>query len=641
MTALPPGARLGDWVVEKPLGAGGMGSVYRCHSALSEDVRAAVKVLTDATSTELRQRFVQELRTLHGLSHPGIVRVLGGGTDDARGLMFLAMELVDGESLEDRLRRGPMSTAQATAAFATIADALAHAHARGVFHRDVKPANVMLRRDGGAVLVDFGIAISRDRTRVTREGMLPGTLAYLPPETFQGELPDPRSTDAYALGITFFEALTGASAFPVSDHGSDGQRLAQITGQKMRAEALDPGDDVPAPAREAIRRTTDPEPETRLTDLGQVRDLLAPGAAAHRPTNDTWDLPVAPPRPRPRRRLGLVVGLALVGLTLAVGATAVVGLGVAAGVGWYALQPTPAAPRARPRVDLAEALRDGARALEAGDVADARHLAGLALDAHPEDPHANLLYGQALAADDDVALARPYLCAALRGGVDADLGVDPTALRCDPGPGAVTPLADPLAVAKIDLGPAVADLGDVSDAAPEPAAAPARARSASSAPRPAMKSMEADDLPPIAAAPQEAEEAAPVMDRKVAAAKGPPPAPPPPAEPVSRSAPAGGAAPAPAPDASRPREIQAKLAGDAGLETCWQGALARTDVSEATLRIRLSIRADGTVAGARIESATGADEALSRCVLARIRALTFPRGDAPIEVVLPLRFVAG
>ena len=182
---LKRGDKLGDWVVDSPLGAGGMGSVYRCHSVLANDVFAAVKVLTEAGSSDFQKRFVQEMRTLAALNHPAIVKVLGGGRDDARGLLYMAMELVDGEDLSDRLHRGMLDVDEAIAIFSPVAEALAYAHERGVAHRDIQPANIMLRADGTPVIVDFGIAVAHGHTRITQEGMLPGTMVYLPPEAFE------------------------------------------------------------------------------------------------------------------------------------------------------------------------------------------------------------------------------------------------------------------------------------------------------------------------------------------------------------------------------------------------------------------------------------------------------------------------
>ena len=145
---LTAGDRIGDWVVEEPLGEGGMGAVYRVHSALTARLQAALKVLKTTSEPEARARFVREAESLSGLSHPGIVRVMSFGEDPVRGLPYMAMELVHGETLKTRLQRGPLTPADAVTAFAPLASALEYAHASGIFHRDIKPANVVLCRDG-------------------------------------------------------------------------------------------------------------------------------------------------------------------------------------------------------------------------------------------------------------------------------------------------------------------------------------------------------------------------------------------------------------------------------------------------------------------------------------------------------------
>ncbi|MCA9566870.1 MAG: protein kinase, partial [Myxococcales bacterium] len=129
---------IGDWVVEAPLGQGGMGSVYRCHNALAPRIRAAVKVVHELPGEDSadRERFVREVEALEGLQHPAIVRVKGwGATDD--GVLWLAMDLVEGEDLAARLARGPLDPDTARRTFRDIAAGLAHAHGREVFHRDI------------------------------------------------------------------------------------------------------------------------------------------------------------------------------------------------------------------------------------------------------------------------------------------------------------------------------------------------------------------------------------------------------------------------------------------------------------------------------------------------------------------------
>ena len=449
---LNPGDQLGDWVIVRALGAGGMGSVFLAHSVLATDVTSALKVLTPGGSADFESRFVQELRTLSALRHPAIVGVRGGGRDEKRKLLYMAMELIDGEDLADRLERGALSSDEAARIFGPVADALAYAHRKGVAHRDLKPANIMLRADGSPVIVDFGIAVTEGQTRHTREGMVPGTMVYLPPEIFSGAPPDPFSTDAYALGVVMWEALTGAAPFQADQNSTGGAAMAQIMGQKLRSEALDPGEVASDELREVIRRSTDPEPDTRLIDFDVIRATLS--------TSDG----LAPlstlnvPRPRPAsqrtsRRPTTQIAVAGAGgalVLLAAGIVLLTGI-IAVIVAVVMLRPE-APSTTREIAPLEPTLDAAARALEAGDMKTARVLTARAIDSHPEDPSANLAYGQALVLDERVDLARPFLCAAVDAGFEDGVpGLGDGSLDCTRGPGASEPLDDPVAVARLDL----------------------------------------------------------------------------------------------------------------------------------------------------------------------------------------------
>jgi formylglycine-generating enzyme required for sulfatase activity len=261
---LKAGDRIGDWVVEEPLGEGGMGAVYRVHSALTERLQAALKILKTTSEPEARERFVREAESLSALSHPGIVRVMAFGEDPVRGLPYLAMELAVGETLKSRLQRGPLSPAEAVTAFAPLASALEHAHTSGIHHRDVKPANVVLCRDGTVKLVDFGIATNDDWVTLTTGGHL-GTLPYLPPEIFRGERPDPRAIDVYGVGLMLYEALTGTRPFQVPPGMTAAAIAAAIGTRKLQQQSFDLGPGFPAALRGAVLQATHPLPAHRPT----------------------------------------------------------------------------------------------------------------------------------------------------------------------------------------------------------------------------------------------------------------------------------------------------------------------------------------------------------------------------------------
>ncbi|PYQ37784.1 MAG: hypothetical protein DMF77_25950, partial [Acidobacteria bacterium] len=269
---LKTGDRIGDWIIESPLGEGGMGAVFRVHSALSERVDAALKVMKPSLEPDARARFVREAEALSALRHPAIVRVMGFSEDTRRGLLYLVMELAEGETLKRRLERGPMPLPEALATFVPLAGGLEHAHAEGISHRDLKPSNIVLTPDGPC-LVDFGIAAAAQSGDLTGKGHL-GTLSYLPPEVFRGERAEPRSIDVYGLGLLLNEALTAVHPFPLEAGLTPAAALATVGMRKLQQPALDPGETAPEPLRKLIRAATSPDPRTR-PDMALMHRVLA------------------------------------------------------------------------------------------------------------------------------------------------------------------------------------------------------------------------------------------------------------------------------------------------------------------------------------------------------------------------------
>ncbi|TNE85659.1 MAG: serine/threonine protein kinase [Deltaproteobacteria bacterium] len=326
---LSEGDRIGDWIVDKTLGEGGMGAVYLAHNVLSTRVRAAVKVLKPHSLGDARKRFVREVELVASVQHPAVVRVLGGGEDTERGLLYMAMEYLEGEELKDRLERGPLTWQEAATLFEQLGSGLLAAHRMGVVHRDIKPQNIWLCADGSGKLLDFGIAVQDGGTKLTRAGAVPGTVAYMPPEVFQGQSPDHRA-DIYALGLVLWEALTGQEAFPEDPTTSQKQAIVQIMGQKLQSEPLDPGDTAPQEVRELVRQATEPEPTVRLSDLEAFVTVLKTA----RSPGDTYQLPPStrpvttrPPTPPPPKGGG-GRGVALVGAGLLGGGVLMAALAV-------------------------------------------------------------------------------------------------------------------------------------------------------------------------------------------------------------------------------------------------------------------------------------------------------------------------
>jgi serine/threonine protein kinase len=222
--SLAPGTKLGPFEIQSLLGAGGMGEVYRARDTRL-DRTVAIKLLPSelAASSESRQRLEREARSISKLSHPHICALYDIGHQN--GIDFLVMEYVEGETLEQRLSRGPLSIEQVFKVAIEICDALDRAHQQRVIHRDLKPGNIMLTKSG-AKLLDFGLAkllhlqaavevalteITAER-KLTAEGVLVGTLQYMAPEQLEAKDADAR-TDIFALGEITYEMVTGRPPF--------------------------------------------------------------------------------------------------------------------------------------------------------------------------------------------------------------------------------------------------------------------------------------------------------------------------------------------------------------------------------------------------------------------------------------------
>ncbi|WP_437308265.1 serine/threonine-protein kinase [Sorangium sp. So ce388] len=269
---MQPGDVLGGrFEIVSQAGAGGMGAVFRAIDRLSSDA-VAVKVLLEEDSAADDARFSRESAMLAELSHPGIVRYVAHGLGSS-GAPWLAMEWLEGEDLEQRLRRQALSVDEAITLAAGVAGALAAIHARGVVHRDLKPSNLFLvSRDVARVkLLDFGIARASAATRITRSGALIGTPAYMAPEQARSGVDVDARADVFALGCVLFECLTGQPAFSGAHPMAV---LAKILLEEVpRAVALRPG--IP-PALDALcARLLAKSPDARPRDGAEVAEALA------------------------------------------------------------------------------------------------------------------------------------------------------------------------------------------------------------------------------------------------------------------------------------------------------------------------------------------------------------------------------
>jgi len=251
------------YVLEQQIALGGSAEVWRARDAVLERP-VAVKVLhrhllADPTT---RARLVKEARAAASLSHPGIVAVYDVAIDEEAAAAVI-LELVEGESLADRLKReGALPPRAAVRIAAEVAEALSHAHERGVVHRDVKAANVLLTADGEARLADFGIArvLEDEAQRLTDTGTIAGTLRYLAPEQLRGEEAGPPA-DVYAVGVLLTEMLTGQPPYQVSSPVAlaEAQRTPPLTIEGA-----------PASLSAIVRPTLDPDPEGRPSSAGAL-----------------------------------------------------------------------------------------------------------------------------------------------------------------------------------------------------------------------------------------------------------------------------------------------------------------------------------------------------------------------------------
>ena len=273
---MEPGVRLGPYEIVARIGAGGMGEVWRARDTrLERDV--ALKLLPAAAAGDelARARLLREARLASKLNHPNVCTIHEVG--EADGQIFVAMELVTGQTLAERLSAHPLSAEEVFRCGQQLADALAHAHGHGVVHRDFKSANVILTPEGRVKVLDFGLAkkvslkdaedaTTLSRATLTEAGTIAGTPAYMAPEQFRG-LPADERSDVWALGVVLYEMAAGKRPF----RGNTGFELTSAI-LKEPPEPLPPA--VPAPLRSVIERCLAKEPGARYQRGSEVRAAL-------------------------------------------------------------------------------------------------------------------------------------------------------------------------------------------------------------------------------------------------------------------------------------------------------------------------------------------------------------------------------
>ncbi len=358
------GTRLGPYEILAPLGAGGMGEVYRARDTrLGREV--ALKVLPESVASDAERvaRFEREARRLASLNHPNIATM--HAFEELGGVGVLVMEVVEGPTLAERLREGPLPVRDAVDYFRQVADGLSAAHRKGVVHRDLKPGNLKIAPGGRAKILDFGLATTvvpsggdaenspTASLGLTATGVILGTARYMAPEQAKGRIADEKS-DVFSFGVTFYEALTGRRAF---SGDTVTEILAAVLEREPNLAALPP--DTPDLVRFLLRRCLKKEPDDRLRDIAEAKAVL--DAALEAESGPSFPAPIlAVAARRGETRLRIALGL---------GALALAALGVAAG--WLLTRSAgAAAPRSVRRFQI-EHRHDGAPEVSP----DGRHIA--------------------------------------------------------------------------------------------------------------------------------------------------------------------------------------------------------------------------------------------------------------------------
>ncbi len=310
------GSTVGDYQIVGILGAGGMGKVYKVRNVISDRNEAMKVLLPDlANEPELADRFLREIKVQASLEHPNIAALHTAVRVDNQLLMV--MELVEGVTLEQALKDGPLPVDRAVDYTGQVLSALDYAHARGVIHRDIKPANMMLTPGGVVKLMDFGIAKAATDRRLTMTGTTMGSLYYMSPEQIQGSPNIDARSDLYSVGVSLYELVTGKRPF-------DGDSQFAIMSAHLEKTpapptAIDPR--LPAALNDIILLSVAKDPNARFQTGAAFRNALSSifAAPAPEPAPVTVTAPAPSAGARSRRGLWMAIG-ALAAAAVVIGA---------------------------------------------------------------------------------------------------------------------------------------------------------------------------------------------------------------------------------------------------------------------------------------------------------------------------------
>jgi serine/threonine-protein kinase len=289
------GTTLGDFQIHAELGRGGMGVVYKAHQQSLNRV-VALKVLSPTlTDDELYiARFRQEAQSAASLDHPSIINIYQIGKENQ--LHYLAMQYIEGETLQQRMRReGAMNIERIVSLLTPVCSALDYAHTHGIIHRDIKPSNIMLTPDGKVYLADFGLARGMGASELTRTGTVMGTPEYMSPEQAEGSSSIGPATDIYALGIIVYQMLTGK--LPFESETPMGMAVVRIA--RPPRPPREYRSDISAHVEQSIMRSLARQPEDRFATAGEMMQVLHPIAStpATIKVDDTVPVMAATPSP--------------------------------------------------------------------------------------------------------------------------------------------------------------------------------------------------------------------------------------------------------------------------------------------------------------------------------------------------------